>query len=174
LKALKKGVEEGLGLDGDGSGLSDWTIRARGGAGRRRSMETRGRLVMNRAVRESLDRIERDLETAGANRRDYRFRSYDGRDVAQRDSTFEPYQRNQDGTTNMVRMFRGEPPRDREGETVVLHHSSQLNKGPYVEMTRSEHRAVPIRREPSGINRSEHNSFRIRYWKQRAKEISER
>ncbi len=126
---------------------------------------------LNRRTREHIERIEEDLEAIGLNRRDYVLTNFKGAFVARRESTFNPFQRNPDGRTNLMRMLDGEPPLDREGRAVQLHHSGQRNDGPYIEFTRAEHIQYRHARGASEINRSEHDQFRREYWPQRARDI---
>jgi filamentous hemagglutinin len=122
-----------------------------------------------------MEDIEAELPRGGLNPRDYRltWRSYrfrQGRYVAQRDSTFDPWQINRDGRTNIERMLDGYAPLDREGNEVVLHHVMQRDSGPLIEMTEREHWRIPISPGASQINRSEHGSFRRDYWRDRARD----
>jgi len=123
-----------------------------------------------------MEEIEAELQRAGINPGSYRLTWFSsglrqGRHVARRNSTFDPWQRDQDGRTNIERMLDGYAPLDREGNEVVLHHVMQRDSGPLIEMTYREHRSIPILRDPSQINRSQHDSFRRDYWRDRAKDF---
>jgi hypothetical protein len=156
----------------------DWQVAAGAGArvgrrpGNRRGGRDRGEIrdwfLISRHHRQQMDFIEAELGRAGANQRDYRFTSYQGSMVAQRDSTFDPHQRGPQGRTNIERMRDGRPPLDREEKEVVLHHGNQKNEGPMIELTRAEHLNIAVRLDPSQINRQESNSFRRDYWRTRA------
>jgi hypothetical protein len=158
--------------------LSGWQVAA--GAGirfrrpQRRGKERRDRgeirdwLHITRHHRLQMENIEAELSRAGANARDYVFTSSQGRIVAQRNSTFNPHQRDPDGRTNLERMRDNRPPLDREGKEVVLHHANQNNEGPMIELTTAEHLSIPVRRDSSQINRQESNNFRQDYWRARA------
>ncbi|MBI4965234.1 MAG: HNH/ENDO VII family nuclease [Desulfomonile tiedjei] len=151
-----------------------WDVEAggrlgpRGGGGRRRREEIRDRFHMTRGHRQALDMIEAELGRAGANPRDYQFTFFRNHFVAQRNSTFNPVQRDRDGRTNIERMEQGLAPYGRDGKAVVLHHLNQMRGGPLIELTTSEHNSIPVRREPSQINRSESGTFRESYWQARA------
>jgi hypothetical protein len=136
--------------------------------GRRDLGEIRDWFIITRHHREQMDIIEAELARAGANPRDYVFTSYKGRPVAQRNSNFDPHQRDPLGRTNIERMRDGQCPLDREGNEIVLHHANQNNEGPMIELTTAEHLSIPVRRSPTQINRQESNSFRQDYWRARA------
>jgi hypothetical protein len=116
--------------------------------------------------------IEAELERGGINPQNYRLAQFKDKHVAQRDSTFDPYQKNLDGRTNIERMEQGNCPLDRDGKYVILHHTKQRNAGPMVEVTTAEHNKIPRRFDPSQINRPEGDRFRENYWTERAKSFS--
>ena len=116
--------------------------------------------------------IEAELERGGINPQDYRLARFKDKHVAQRDSTFDPYQKNLDRRTNIERMEQGNCPLDRDGKYVILHHTKQQNAGPMVEVTTAEHNKIPRSFDPSQINRPEGDRFRENYWMQRAKAFS--
>jgi hypothetical protein len=106
------------------------------------------------------------------NPRNYRLVKFKDKHVAQRDSTFDPHQKNSDGRTNVERMRDGNCPLDGNGDDVVLHHTNQKNAGPMIEVTTIEHRGIQVRYGPSAISRPEADRFRETYWQERAKSFS--
>ncbi|MGO9567769.1 MAG: HNH/ENDO VII family nuclease [Desulfomonilaceae bacterium] len=126
---------------------------------------------MSRQERRARDAIENELEIAGANRHDYRYTSFAGKIVAQRDSTFDPYQRDMQGRTNIQRIREGLSPYDRDGERVVIHHANQSSEGPLIELTRAEHDSIRVRRDPTEIDRPDSRDIREIYWMARAASI---
>jgi hypothetical protein len=150
----------------------------------RRSAETGTRLppkgipqrdkiqVVKRVGSRAEKQIEAELQRGGTSPQDYRLARFKDKHVAQRDSTFDSYQKNPDGRTNIEWMEQGNCPLDREGKYVVLHHTRQQNMGPMIEMTTAEHNRMPRRFDPSAIDRPEHKTFRDSYWKERAKSFS--
>jgi hypothetical protein len=126
---------------------------------------------MSRQERRSRDFIERELERAGANPRDYRLSSFAGKIVAQRNSTFDPYQRHMQGRTNEQRIREGLSPYDRGGERVVLHHPNQSSEGPLIELTTAEHLSIRVRHKSTEIDRPDSRNFRELYWMARAAAI---
>ena len=126
---------------------------------------------MSRQESRSTDFIERELERAGANHRDYRLTSFAGKIVVQRNSTFDRYQRHMQGRTNEQRIREGLSPYDRGGERVVLHHPNQSSEGPIIEMTKGEHQSIRVRQKLSEIDRLDSRDFRELYCKARAASI---
>ena len=116
--------------------------------------------------------IEAELERGGINPQDYRLAQFKDKHVAQRDSTFDPYQRNLDRRTNIEPMEQGNCPLDRDGKYVILHHTKQRNAGPMIEVTTAEHDKIGRRFDPSEINRPEHQRFRENCWAEGAKYFS--
>jgi hypothetical protein len=121
---------------------------------------------------ENLDRLAQNLGFGGTrapepvfNGRQFEFR---GKQITQRDGTFEPYRVDQDGLTNIQRMEKGLAPIGNDGKQVVIHHVGQKDAGPLVELTRTEHGSIPVSQAPSEINRSAADTWRISYWKWRA------
>ncbi len=148
--------------------------RPRSSHKRRRYEGIRDWIHMSRLQRHVRDIIEDELERAGANYRDYQYTFFRDKFVAQRDSTFDPYQRDRDGRTNIERMQAGNAPYDRDGGYVVLHHARQMRGGPLIEATTAEHIAIGRRTDPSEIDRGESRNFRESYWQARAKEFLSR
>jgi len=126
---------------------------------------------MSRRERIARDEIEAELELAGANFRDYRLTSFEGRFVAQRRNLFDRDQLDPEGRTNQQRIEEGLAPVGRNGEALVLHHAKQRKDGPIIEMTKEEHTSLRVRREPSEIDRTEFREFRENYWRARAAAI---
>lgn len=118
--------------------------------------------------------IEAELKRAGLDPQDYRLVRYKDKYVAQRDSTFDPYFRDGQGKPNYKRMGDELAPYDKNGDRVVLHHSDQRDRGPLIEVTTAEHKAILNRHPRSEINRRQHDTFRDSYWKRRAEPFSSR
>jgi len=171
-----KGESQASDAESDPSG---WDTEAGGKTGRpgprgtnpRRGLEIFDRLPMTPPRRRAADTIERELERAGANARDYRLNSFAGQHVAERDSLFDNDQVDPHGRTNVQRMRQGLAPLDRNGDEIVLHHADQKGEGPIIEMTKSEHQSIPVRQRPSDINRPDFSGFRRTYWRARAASI---
>jgi hypothetical protein len=137
-------------------------------------------LIWPEPMLEAAWKVEAELARVTKNNRDYQLRWYNfswskGRWVAERDQTFDPLQKDRDGRTNLERtVLLKKPPLGRDGKTIVLHHYDQRNEGPLIELTWEEHMRMPIRREPSQINRPESARFRAYYWQQRGRALRER
>ncbi len=88
-------------------------------------------------------------------------------------------QRNQlflNNQSNINLMKQGKPPIGTDGEPIQLHHMKQQNKGVIVEVLAKDEHKKEYKRlhrytNKSEIDRSKFNSFRIAYWKERAKEF---
>ncbi len=88
-------------------------------------------------------------------------------------------QRNQlflNNQNNINLMKQGKPPVGTDGEPIQLHHMKQQNKGVIVEVLAKDEHKKEYKRlhrytNKSEIDRSKFNSFRIAYWKERAKEF---
>ena len=119
-------------------------------------------------------KIEAELKRAGLDPQDYRLVRYKDKYVAQRDSTFDPYFKDSHGEPNYKRMGDELAPHDKNGDRVVLHHSDQRDRGPLIEVTTAEHKAILNRHPRSEINRRRHDAFRESYWKRRAEPFSSR
>jgi hypothetical protein len=103
-------------------------------------------------------------------------RAFDGMMVYRRDDLFDPrYIR--DGKTNLERMRAGHAPIGTDGLPVEIHHLNQADEGPVVEILGEFHdrhsRTIHINGHdiPSGIDRPGFDSWRSRYWRNRANEI---
>ncbi|WP_394003236.1 hemagglutinin repeat-containing protein [Luteimonas sp. WGS1318] len=76
--------------------------------------------------------------------------------------------------TNIERMASGRAPMGTDGKFVNLHHMTQSQDGPLAEMTQTFHRinsrTIHINPSsiPSGINLSQFDAWKARYWKDRA------
>jgi hypothetical protein len=116
--------------------------------------------------------IEAELRSGGLDPQDYRLVRFKDKYVAQRDSTFDPYQANSNRKINFELMKQENCPLDPTGKYVILHHSGQRNGGPMIEVTTAEHNKIGRRFDPSEINRPEAQRFREQYWKERAKAFS--
>lgn len=165
-------VELDSGWDTEAGGRPAARGGGRTGTRRGRRPDIRDWFHFTRGHRQVMEMIEAELAAAGANARDYRFTFFRNTFVAQRDSIFNPMQRDREGRTNMQRMQEGLAPHDREGNPVVLHHSNQMRGGPLIELTTSEHQSIPVRQESSQINRSESAYFREIYWQARAQSFT--
>lgn len=143
----------------------------RPGRGSRKGLDIRDWIQMSRAERQARFQIEAELERAGANPRDYRLTSFAGQFVAQRDRLFDPYRVDHRGRTNVQRMQIGRAPLDSGEEAIVLHHANQRSEGSIIELTRSEHKSIRVRLEPSAIDRGDASNFREVYWQARAASI---
>jgi hypothetical protein len=163
-------AELGLPWDTEAGGKISRRSGSRGSS-LRRALEIMQRPPMTLRQRQQADIIERELEKAGANPRDYRLTTYSGMHVAERDSLFERDQKDPQGRTNAQRMQGGLAPLDREGEPLNLHHANQSKEGPLLEVTREEHQSFQNRKRPSEIERRDFNNFKRNYWRARAESI---
>jgi hypothetical protein len=180
LRSVRKyfGGEAGLSESWD---ALDWSIEAgaRGGSRRetqrnlrsRRALSIRDWIHMSRAEREARASIEKELERAGANSRDYELTGFSGFLVARRNKLFDPYQLDLQGRTNIQRMGEGLCPFTRDGQRIILHHVNQNPAGPIIELTKEEHRQIRIRQDPSEIDRAEFRDVRESYWQARVATI---
>ena len=128
----------------------------------RRGLEIGDWIHMSRAEREARSIIEAELEKAGANPRDYELTTFAGRFIARRRNIYDPDQLDDQGRTNDQRILLKRSPMDRDGKEVVLHHANQHPDGPFIEMTKAEHRQI-VSREPSRIDRADFRDFREMY-----------
>ncbi|MBG7619679.1 HNH/ENDO VII family nuclease [Herbaspirillum sp. AP02] len=102
-----------------------------------------------------------------------------GNMVYQRDDLIDPERVDaKTGKTNLELMQAGRAPIGSDGNPINLHHMLQSQDGPIAEVTQSFHRqnfsAIHINAGsdiPSGINRSEFNTWRSNYWKNRASDF---
>ncbi|MDD7911539.1 HNH/ENDO VII family nuclease [Pseudovibrio exalbescens] len=76
--------------------------------------------------------------------------------------------------TNLERMADGRAPIGPDGKSVNLHHGLQTQNGPIMEMTQTFHKQnhgtihINPNTIPSGINRSQFNTWSSNYWKDRS------
>lgn len=103
-------------------------------------------------------------------------RAFDGMMVYRRGDLFDP-RLVRDGKTNLERMRAGNAPIGSDGLPVEIHHLNQADEGPVVEILGEfhdrHHRTIHINGHdiPSGIDRPGFDSWRSRYWRNRANEI---
>jgi hypothetical protein len=99
---------------------------------------------------------------------------YEGTKVYQRDDLIDPTLVDSRGRTNLQRMEKGLAPLDSNGQPINLHHMLQTPDGPIAEMTQSFHQEnsstihINSNKIPSGIDRSQFNSWKRQYWINRA------
>lgn len=107
---------------------------------------------------------------------------FDGKKVYQRNDLFDPNQmstwkRNGETITgsNIERMAAGNAPMGYDGKSIEIHHITQRDNSSLVELSSSFHKknssTIHINAGtnlPSGISRSQFNSWRKSYWKNRA------
>lgn len=106
---------------------------------------------------------------------------FNGNRVYQRNDLFDPSQTStwrqggRDVTgTNLDRMAAGRAPLDATGNPVNLHHMTQSQNGAIAEVTQSFHSRnngvihINPNTVPSGINRSQFDTWRGQYWRNRA------
>lgn len=97
--------------------------------------------------------------------------------VFQRDDLIDPNLLDAAGRSNLQRMQKGLAPIGSDGKSLNLHHLTQRNSSSIAEMTQSFHQTnskiihINPNTIPSGINRSQFNSWRKSYWKNRAKDF---
>jgi hypothetical protein len=183
---LLKSVKKNFGSESDWResldlGDLDWATEAGGRTGvrrgiqgnlrTRRGLSIRDWIHMSRSEREARASIEKELERAGANSRDYELREFAGQLVARRNKLFDPYQLDLQGRTNIQRMREGLTPFTRDGQRIILHHANQDPNGPIIELTKQEHESIEVRKDPSRIDRAEFRDFRESYWEARAATI---
>ncbi|WP_412770131.1 HNH/ENDO VII family nuclease [Ralstonia pseudosolanacearum] len=105
---------------------------------------------------------------------------FNGNKVYQRDDLINPkYVDTKSGMTNLELMQAGRAPIGPDGKPVNLHHMLQSQDGPIAEVTQTFHQqnysAIHINAGtdiPSGIDRSQFNAWRVKYWKNRANDFS--
>ncbi|MBP0583480.1 RHS domain-containing protein [Labrys sp. LIt4] len=105
-----------------------------------------------------------------------RIKTFRGNKVYQRDDIIDPNRVDPEtGLTNKQLMENGLAPYGPDGNKINLHHMLQTQDGPIAEMTQTFHQEnygnIHINSGtdiPSGINRSQFNSWKRSYWKDRA------
>ncbi len=105
--------------------------------------------------------------------------NFDGSKVYQRSDLIDPARvDSRTGMTNLELMEAGRAPIGPDGQPINLHHMLQSNDGPIAEVTQTFHQqnssTIHINSGtdiPSGINRSQFNSWRSSYWVNRAKDF---
>lgn len=79
--------------------------------------------------------------------------------------------------TNLQRMQKGIAPIGPDGKSVNLHHMTQTNDSAIAELTESFHKTntstihINPNTIPSGIDRSQFNTWKSNYWKNRANDF---
>lgn len=102
-----------------------------------------------------------------------------GNKVYQRNDLVDP-ELKVNGETNLQRMRSGRAPIGPDGNPLELHHMLQRQDGPIAELTRTFHADyrsiihINPNTIPSGINRSQFNTWRRAYWRQRARDLDVR
>lgn len=97
--------------------------------------------------------------------------------VYQRNDLINPKLVDAAGRTNLQRMQKGLAPIGSDGKSLNLHHMLQTNSSPIAEMTQTFHKTnhstihINPNTIPSGINRSQFNSWRRSYWINRARDF---
>ena len=97
--------------------------------------------------------------------------------VFQRNDLINPKLVDAAGRTNLQRMQKGLAPIGPDGKSLNLHHMTQTNSSGIAEMTQTFHKTnhstihINPNTIPSGINRSQFNSWRRSYWINRAKDF---
>ncbi len=104
--------------------------------------------------------------------------TFNGNKVYQRNDLINPNRIDTNsGLTNRELMQAGRAPIGPDGKSINLHHMIQKQDGPIAEVTQTFHqqnfRAIHINTGgiPSGINRSQFNSWRRSYWINRANDF---
>ncbi|MCK4261290.1 MAG: hypothetical protein KAX49_20130, partial [Halanaerobiales bacterium] len=94
--------------------------------------------------------------------------------VYKRNDLIDPILIDKRGRTNLQRMQKGLAPIGPDGNSINLHHMIQTSDSSIAELTQTFHKqnssVIHINSNiiPSGINRSEFNSWKRAYWKNRA------
>ncbi|WP_081069546.1 hemagglutinin repeat-containing protein [Burkholderia stagnalis] len=104
---------------------------------------------------------------------------FDGSKVYQRNDLIDPARVDtRTGMTNLELMEAGRAPIGPDGRPINLHHMLQSNDGPIAEVTQTFHQqnssTIHINSGtdiPSGINRSQFDGWRAKYWENRAKDF---
>jgi len=97
--------------------------------------------------------------------------------VYQRDDIINPNMKDARGRTNLERMKKGLAPLGPDGKSINLHHMTQRNESSIAEVTQTFHKEnssiihINPNTIPSGINRSEFNKWRTKYWKNRSNDV---
>jgi hypothetical protein len=109
-----------------------------------------------------------------------------GRRVYQRSDLFDAQKKDDRGLTNIERMKNGQPPIGHDGKPVNLHHLTQSEPGPMVEVggkfhqdnTKTLHGLTENKRSfryskdgKTTDAEKAYNRFRSNYWKQRARDF---
>ena len=103
---------------------------------------------------------------------------FNGNRVYQRNDLFDPNRVDVDsGLTNRQLMRNGYAPYGADGKKIVLHHITQTQGGAIAEIGQQFHRQnfgtihINTGRLPSGINRSQFDRWRAKYWENRANDF---
>lgn len=104
--------------------------------------------------------------------------NFNGNRVYQRNDLIDPtFIDPKSGRTNLELMQSGRAPIGSDGNPINLHHMTQMQDGPIAEMTQTFHKTnskvihVNTNEIPSGINRTQFNSWRRTYWINRANDF---
>jgi len=102
---------------------------------------------------------------------------FSGNNVYQRNDLIDPNRLNADGVSNLQLMKNGNAPYGPDGNRINLHHMLQTQDGPIAEVTQTFHttnkKVIHINPNtiPSGINRSQFDTWRGKYWENRANDF---
>jgi RHS repeat-associated protein len=104
-------------------------------------------------------------------------KTFKGKKVFQRDDLIDPNLVDGAGRSNLERMKKGLSPLGSDGKSINLHHIGQQNNSAVAEILQTFHKTnhSTIHINPntisSGINRSQFNSWRRKYWIDRANDF---
>jgi hypothetical protein len=125
--------------------------------------------AINIESRRRITKYEKNLINSGKTKK------VNGKNVSQRDQTFDKNAKDAKGRTNCQRMNKGFAPIGHNNTPVELHHLKQQNNGIIIEMASSEHNEASkiLHRytNKSEIERDSFNDWRKNYWQERGKGI---
>ena len=90
------------------------------------------------------------------------------------DHIFDPYGPHKPAGINLDWMKVGIAPTGKDGYPVEIHHMYQKDRGPLVEVLKSEHKGHLHGRKARLGNKLVDATFRIMYWQERANQIEYR